>query len=560
MPQAARLPMELDRALIEKHLLKLAMTPEFSGGVKIKALLRYLVDAALDKKTSALKGYTIGVDVFNRGTGFDPNVDSIVRVQVGRLRKALAHYYLTSGAEDPVRIIIPKGGYKVEFIFDPKSDNIVQHDVNVEQSKATSLKANPNTIAIAVLPFTARKGNSEQNYFAEGLSDELMTRLARVKSLSLSPRSSTAQHSEPTDLQKVGASLGANYIIDGNMQQSGNRLRVTIQLIDAATTEQIWAQTYNRIADDIFSVHDELISNMIMELRLRIYNRVRDQLEQKSETATSSAWELFMRSNWTPNAGVNSLAREKKRVAIAQHAVEIDAKSGKAHSVLADKLSYLAVVDPTSDTTERHIEADYHARRALEFDPIDADVLFNVFLCYWHAGRLKEGLGIIKRTLELEPNHILAYFLVKTIPFANTRAPQEVIDDLITYSSELAGDNHARWVALTWTGMLYFNNGNYDQAAEYSWRTHEIFKTPESRYRLAASLIKIGEKETAVDLIFDAIGDWPTLDLYHYANVAVPRRLGDGQIVQRIQNDYLELATTFANACKAQNKLKIVRT
>ncbi|MBL4645576.1 MAG: hypothetical protein JKY99_03865 [Rhizobiales bacterium] len=474
------------------------------------------------------------------------------------MRKALAHYYLTSGADDPVRILIPKGGYKVEFFIDTERKSVPDSDNDSLEHLSSTSKPKINAIAVAVLPFSTRHESSEQIYFAEGLSDELTTGLARIKSLSLAPRSSTVQYREPIDLRKVGAELGVDYIIEGSMQQAGRRLRVTVQLIDTSTGEQMWAQTYNRTMDDIFTVHNELVSNMIMELRLRIYNAVRNSLEQQAST-TPSAWELFMRSNWIPGAGINSLAREKKHMAIALHALEIDPQSGKAHSVMADKLSYLANVNPQSDTTEQSVKAAYHARRALEFDPVDADVLFNVSIHYWHAGRLRECLGATKRTLELEPNHLLAGFLIHVIPYTNAHAPQEIIDGIISYDAALAGDNLARWVTLTWASMLYLNNGKYDQAAEYGWRTHEIYKTPDTRNRLCAALVQIGETKSAVDIITDAVDDWPTLDMHHYANVVIPRRYGESALTDKLQKVYLELADAYQDSRVGSGKLTLIK-
>lgn len=102
-----------ERAAVERQLETIFASADFVSAPKMRSLLRYLVDATLAGDAERLKGYAIGVDVFDRGAEFDPGTDPIVRVQAGRLRKLLETYYRTVGQDDPVRIEIPKGGYAV---------------------------------------------------------------------------------------------------------------------------------------------------------------------------------------------------------------------------------------------------------------------------------------------------------------------------------------------------------------------------------------------------------------------------------------------------------------
>jgi adenylate cyclase len=124
----------------------------------------FVVNEALEGRASQLKGYTIAVAVYGRSESFDPQIDPIVRVEAGRLRRALAHYYLTTGKNDPVRIEIPKGGYIPTFQTArmPTSED-KEHTSKVRPA------APPSRPSIAVMPLINLTGNKEQEYFAEGL-------------------------------------------------------------------------------------------------------------------------------------------------------------------------------------------------------------------------------------------------------------------------------------------------------------------------------------------------------------------------------------------------------
>ncbi len=557
--------MKPDRKLVERHVDKILGNPDFPTGRQMVALLHYLVDAELSDDTERVKGYAIGVDVFGRDASFDPNSDAIVRVQVGRLRKALDYYYATAGAADPIRIDIPKGSYRVTFETSDAVDDAEQTHGAAPDDEAARRGDEPsghqaapetrtpvfmhNAIAVGVMPFAALTGDPDQVAFADSLSDELTTSLARIKALSLAPRSSMFQFREPTDLRKVGKKLGVRYLVDGSVREIGGRLRVSIQLIDTETGAHVWAQQYNRLMQDVFDVQDDLVASIVMELRSRVYAAARRALAQ-GDPETWTPWELYLAATWTPEEGVKSLASEHEHVDMARRALALAPGFGQAHSVMAEALSYLACVDPKSDTSQQWAEAARHARLAIEKDPTDADVVFNVSAYYWHAGRIADAISSTRRTLDLEPHHMLARFMSRALPYAASHVPDTIIHELEQFLADLAPDNVARWVPLTWLSLLSLNNDDFAKAAEYGWRTHEIYKTPDTRYRLCASLVQLGDTDAAVELIDEARDDWPTFDLHHYARVTIPRRRAGGPATARL----VELFTKLADVYKSQSR------
>lgn len=595
--------MSPEPSAVERQLAAILSSEEFAASPKMRALLRYLVEATLAGDAERLKGYAIGIDVFERAADFDPAADPIVRVQAGRLRKLLDSYYRTAGTADPIRIEIPKGGYAVEFMAgpgesapgpavapepEPQQDQpspsldeappgrspsarwrqaaaspyvqlgalfglvlllalgarLFQPDGEAPAPQPPAAPASApqaGAITLAVLPFTNMSRDETHARFADGLADALMTALAHVKSISLASRTSSFQYREPTDLRRVGQELGVRYLIEGSLQHDGERIRVIVQLIDAPTGAHLWAREYDRSADDELAVQRELVTTLAAELRPQLYSAAKRAIEaEPGEPAT--AWQLYMQSNWMPGEARNSLAWEQERIALATQALARDPNLGQADAVLADKLSYLANVDPPSDTPEAHAKASRHARRALETASTDADVMFNISIHHWHEGRMSEALDATRRTLELDPHHVLARFLVKAVPFTCSEAPRAVIDELAGFDAAISPDSPVRWLTLYWLGRLHLNNNDLARARDLGRRADQVFRTPDSFLQLAAVLVQLGDKETAVAEIDRQRENWPNLDPRHYAEVTVPRRCAAAPKAAFLRRVYGELA------------------
>lgn len=576
-----------ERAAIERQLEAIFASEDFSAAPKMRALLRYLVDATLGGDPDRLKGYAIGVDVFERGADFDPGTDPIVRVQAGRLRKLLETYYLTAGQDDPIRIEIPKGNYAVEFLPRPAAEaratsegsgNVVPvsetrrswsrampaapwalwvalpalallavlvarsfRDDGPPASVASSPQSATEAITLAVLPFTNMSKDASNIHFADGLTDALTTALARVKSIALASRTSAFQYREATDLRRIGRDLGVRYVLEGGLQHDGERMRINVQLIDAATGAHLWAQHYDRTAGDDLAVQSELVTTLAAEIRPQLYAAAKRAMKA-SPLRSATAWQLYMQATWMPGEALNSLAWEKERIDLATQALAIDPNLGQAHSVLADKLAYLASVDPPSDTEEARSAAAAHARRALELASDDADSVFNVSIHHWHTGRNDESIDAVQRTLELDPNHVLARFLVKAVPFGCAEAPQETIDELIAFDAAISADNPVRWVTLAWISTLYLNNGDLRRAEDAARRSDRIFRTPNTFYRLAAILVQLGDSKTAVEQIDRQRENWPNIDLRHYADATIRSQCRGAPKSEHLHRVYSDLA------------------
>ena len=199
----------LDRGVVEKQLERILASPHFAETTRLKRFLRYLVERALAGDTDSLKGYAIGLDVFDRPDDFDPSVDTIVRVQAGKLRTRLDLYYAGEGRDDPVQITIPKGSYApvFEIALEPRSE---------APDPASGASDPRRRYSLAVLPFDNLSGDPQQEFLVDGFTEEILAALARFRELQVISRHSTYRYrGAPVDPRGVGEGLGVRFIVWG---------------------------------------------------------------------------------------------------------------------------------------------------------------------------------------------------------------------------------------------------------------------------------------------------------------------------------------------------------
>ena len=223
---------------IHAQLKRILDSGDFRASDKQRKFLSFVVDETLEDRASQLKGYTIAVAVYGRTEKFDPQVDPIVRVEAGRLRRALEHFYLTAGEKDPVRIKIPKGGYVPTFHTVRIAPSETQ--THTSESEDSALPTGPS---VAVMPLINMNGDEEQAYFTDGLTEELTTELARYQDFQIIASQSTMRFkNQKVDPKEIGKDLGVQFLLTGSVRKDLKTVKVTIRLLDTSTAEQIWGQ------------------------------------------------------------------------------------------------------------------------------------------------------------------------------------------------------------------------------------------------------------------------------------------------------------------------------
>lgn len=528
---------------------------------RIQQLLRYLVEIEIDGQGDRLKAFTIATEVFGRGDDFDPRSDSIVRVEVNRLRQALDHYYNTQGAKDPFRIVIPKGSYRPRFESVTETAREAPEPTEPTERKRTSRwvlagaavatllgivlivvlvwslpgqpsgshlleRTNPldrNAITVAVLPFKVQSESVLSTQFSGGLAKELRGALSRNQALSLITNIPLSETTVSEDLRTLGKSGRVAYFVTGSVQEVFGSLRVAVELVEGENGKVVWARTFQQETADLDAFRDGFVSAATREMRPQFYSASKRAIAAK-DPDDLSAWELYLMATWAPGEAISNLAWEKERVELALRSIELRPQFGQAHAVLADKLAYLAAVDPPSNSDAVIEKAKQHAHTASGLAPGDADVLFNLGIHHWHVGQSEQATRDMARVLELDPNHVLAKILVRVFPYTCTAPPDEILEEAVAYDAALASDNPVRWVTLTWLSMLHLNRGELELALAAEQRTHQIFQTPDTVVRMAALLNGLNRVEEAKALIAAQQRNWPNIDPGHFAEVTMPRR------------------------------------
>ena len=220
---------------VRNQLERILQNSKFRGSDKQSKFLSFVVNETLEDRASQIKAYTIAVAVYERAETFDSQIDPIVRVEAGRLRRALEHYYLTAGKNDPVIIKIPKGSYVPSFQTIEKLPT--QTIALTPQDKGSKSRMVPT---IAVMPLLNLTGDEEQDYFVDGLTEELTTELARYQGFKVIASQSTMRFKgQVFDSSKICNDLGVDFFMTGSIRKSKKTLKVMIQVVDASIDMKI---------------------------------------------------------------------------------------------------------------------------------------------------------------------------------------------------------------------------------------------------------------------------------------------------------------------------------
>ncbi len=271
----------------------------------------------------------------------------------------------------------------------------------------------PDKPSIAVLPFQNMSGDPEQEFFADGMSEDIITALSRLPNLVVIARNSTFVYKgRATDVREIGSDLAVSHVLEGSIRKSGDRLRITVQLVETRNGDHVWAERYDRNLDDIFAVQDEITHNIVIELQVKL---VRGESANLFITSTNSveAWELAMRA--APL--VDSHVRDNVAIAkqLLNRALELDENYSNAWVLKGWLYWEESVWNWCAEPDEAMQEAINSAQKALLIDPhfpMAYSLLGNIHMILGD-GKLAIAMG--KKAVELAPNNSLAQALLGNI-------------------------------------------------------------------------------------------------------------------------------------------------
>ena len=409
---------------VRSALERLLQSEHFKSSPRASRFLQFIVETALAGNSRTLKEYVLGIEVFDRAPTFDPGTDTIVRVEAVKLRRRLDQYYHGPGATDPVVISVPKGAYVPNFRFSPHA------------SPATGRPLGA-AVSIAVLPFINLSSEPANDFWANGLTEELTSVLSRVSRLRVISRTSAAAFRDRNmDVRSIGGALGAAMLLEGSVRRQSERVRVTAQLTEVATGVHLWSGILEREVRDGWAVQQEIAKAVMEGVHIALTSGEESRIARR-HTGNAQAFELYLRGcHALDRFDVRSqkealafferasladpgyalpllgLARAHRNLVVLgalsprdmvphaktalQKALELDPEFAEAHSLLASLAA-------------RHewnwAEADRHHRLALRLAPNTAEVHDEYATSYLAPqGRIEEALAENCIARQLDPS------------------------------------------------------------------------------------------------------------------------------------------------------------
>lgn len=358
----------------------------------MRRFLEYAVRQAMDGKGGELKEALVGIEVFDRPADYDPRVDPIVRVEARRLRQKIEEYYQAEGERDPLRIEFVKGSYAPAFR-------------RPEFAAARGPESAPAAAArtVLVLPFASLGPGTEQDYFSDGLTQELIHALTRVPNLRVVAwRSSARLRGKSAQESEVGEQTRAGTIVEGSVRRQGDRVRIHVQIVDAASGFYLWTETFERTLSDLFALQEQIAHSIAAALRIQMAAPAGPRPAYRIE---AHDFYLQGRHEWNQRSP-ESLRRS---TVLFERAIAEDPRCAPAWAGLADSYALLAEygIEAPSPCIAQARRA---ALRALELDPDNAEALSSLGLIAglfdWEWDRSEEHY---RRAIAINPGYATAH-------------------------------------------------------------------------------------------------------------------------------------------------------
>jgi adenylate cyclase len=265
----------------------------------------------------------------------------------------------------------------------------------------------PDKPSIAILAFTNMSGDAEQEFFADGIAEDIITVLSKSRSLFVIARNSSFTYKgKAVAVQDVGRELGVRYVLEGSVRKAGGRVRVTAQLVEATTGGHLWAQRYDRDLADIFSVQDEITQSVSEAIQPALERSERERAARKAPDSLD-AWESYHRGMWHL-ANVEATENEKARRFLCR-AIELDPRFSPAEAALAvTYLNEITLFHPNVRAVNIP-QALNHAGRAIQIDASDATAHAALARALWMSGRHAESVAEADLAVSLDPNSAAAH-------------------------------------------------------------------------------------------------------------------------------------------------------
>jgi adenylate cyclase len=449
---------------VRDQLARVVNSSGFVSSARLCRFLTHIVNRTIDGDIDSLKEFSIAMEVFDRTSEYDPNIDAIVRVEARRLRAKLKAYYEEGqGTVDPVLIGLRPGSYVPVFRW-----------LDAQPAKhREEIGAAPGRRCIAVLPFVNMSPEPEQDYFCDGISEEITNSLTRVSGLSVIARTSAFHFKGASiDIREVGQRLGADLVIEGSVRKAGEQLRITAQAIQTESGHHLWSETFRREFKDVFAIQEEIAQSVADLLRLHVPEV---QGAVRPSTPDLDAYTRYLRARFL----IHQQSPETLHAALEQlrRVTETYPDYALAYSGMAVASGLLAQFGVVSGR-DVYPEVKANAERGYALDPESGETCTVLGgLRAWFEYRWDEADRLYDRALKLQPSHAPAHmFRAMALLCQGDIKAAEAGLRRSTELDPLSASDCARMA------YLHYVKGDYPSAAEDLQQSFELDRDyPEAR-------------------------------------------------------------------------------
>ena len=437
-------------------------------------------------------------DVFGDGVNIAARVGALAKpgsvyvseMVYSRVADAVDLDFEDLGPQDLKNIARPIRVYRMAGEMAELSEGLVSAAIKVSASPAGF----DDRRAIAVLPFANFSGDPEQEFFADGITEDIISMLAGWRAFPVIARASTFTYKGKTvDVKKVGEELGVRYVLEGSVRKSGRRVRVTAQLIQADTGHHIMAEKYDRDLTDLFELQDEITHAIAGAIEPELLKFERDRIAERPPKS-EDAYELYQRGlfhHYRQNKAENIEAQAHFRRALA-----IDPKYPQATAGLSIALSASAQTGWAEDRDACFEDAYDLARQAITIDPRYPNAHFALGLaCMW-TGRSERGIAAFDEAIKLNPSFAAAHVLLGQM-YLYAGRPEETIE-LAEKGIRLSPSDPRLFIWLPALAGAHYQMRHYEQAVEIGRRSWTLNRNWHAGLRyVVAGLAELGRMEEA---------------------------------------------------------------
>ncbi len=475
---------------VREQLSRMVNSPTLVPSPRLCRFLTHIVNRAIDGDFDDLKEFSIAMEVFDRTADYDPNIDAIVRVEARRLRAKLKAYYEDApGTADPVLIALRPGSYVPIFRWlDSK-----QPSHHPESGAAIPL----SRASVAVLPFVNMSPEPEQDYFCDGISEEIINSLTRVSGLKVIARTSAFQFKGMSvDIREVGQRLGADFVIEGSVRKAGEQLRITAQAIQTESGHHLWSETFRRELRDVFAIQEEIARSVadLLQLHIPAARTPVHPSARNSEAYTRHLRARFLIHQQTPES-LQAAAQQLRSIteAFPDYAV--------AHSGLAAAIGYLSLFGVVSGR-DVYPEVKASAERGYALDrELGETCAVLAGLRSWFEHRWEEAEALYERAFQLQPGNADTHSLrAMTLLCQGNIIESESLLRRAAELDPLSASDCARMA------YLHYVKGDYRSAAEHLRQSFELdHDYPEARFYQGLVGFQQGDYDAVVQCLSSSL-------------------------------------------------------